>query len=160
MDKKKLMSKIIPALVAGSVLVSTEIPALAKSSTKALHNSQKQNTKKYSRNSTDNYKSKLDELVTSSIITQEQEDKILDYLEQKETEKKAELDKVKNMTETERKTYFASNPEQKKDLLSDMVKSGIITQDQANAIKKVLPNKEDKSHEKTKDENMNNIVTN
>lgn len=138
MDRRKLMSKIIPALVAGSVLVSTGTLAFAQSSTKAAIQSQKQHTKKYSQSAADNCKTKLDKLVTSSTITQEQENKILDYLKQKETEKKAEMGKVKNMTQEQRKAYFASNPKQKVDLANELVTAGIVSKEQADSVVKAL----------------------
>lgn len=81
-------------------------------------------------------KTKLDELVKASTITQEQADKITAYLSQFETEKKAEMDKVKDMTEEERKAFFEQNIKTKTDIFAKLVSDGIITQEQADAINK------------------------
>jgi|GEM_PF-6001233 len=80
-------------------------------------------------------------LVSGGIITQEQADAISAYFEQKQAEKKEEMEKVKSMTDEERKAYFESLKEQKtqkEDLLSELVNAGIITQEQADAIKEQM----------------------
>lgn len=89
-----------------------------------------------------NIKSKLDALVKAGTITQVVEDKVVTYFNQKDTDRKAEMDKVKAMTEADRKTYFDSKVKaagERTDLFADIVKSGTITQVEADAIKAALP---------------------
>jgi hypothetical protein len=76
-------------------------------------------------------------LVSKGIIDQKTADAITTYMTQRRTERKAEMDKVKNMTDTERKAYFESKKsETRVGLLDQLISAGIITRDQAAAIKK------------------------
>lgn len=81
-------------------------------------------------------------LVSTGIITQDESDKILALSKQEDAARQAEADKMKNMTDAERKTYFESNkgtaPEMKCDIYSQAVSQGIITQDKADAVKAKL----------------------
>ncbi|EGW39375.1 hypothetical protein [Desulfosporosinus sp. OT] len=80
-------------------------------------------------------------LVKEGIITQEVADKITSYMEDKNAERKAEMEKIKAMSEDERKAYFESQKasttekiEKKADWLSEMLASGILTQEQVDSI--------------------------
>lgn len=95
--------------------------------------------------STDGLKTKLDTLVTAKTITQDQETAVLDKIKQQEADRKAEMDKVKNMTEAERKAYFESKKTtEKTDVLSSLVTAGTITQDQKTAIQNIFKGNRDK----------------
>lgn len=140
MKSKKLMSKVITAVVAGSVLLSTGSFVFAKSNADGTtgDNTKRQETRINKKASAENMKTELDKLVTAGTITADQETKVLDYFKQKDTERQAEMDKIKNMTEAERKTYFENNkPAEKTNFLSELVTSGTLTQEQADAIAKV-----------------------
>lgn len=85
-------------------------------------------------------KTKLDALVKAGTITQLQADKVMADYKAKEAARIAEMDKVSKMTEAERKIYFDSKVKTEKiDILANLVKTGIITQAQSNATKKLLP---------------------
>ncbi len=80
----------------------------------------------------------LTKLVESKVIDQATADKMTEYMQKKHEEMKADMEKVKAMTEEERKEYFESKKVKVKlDILSDMVDNGVITQTQADAIKAV-----------------------
>lgn len=85
-------------------------------------------------------KSKLDAIVKDGTITQDQEDKIMAYIAEKQEARKAEMDKVKNMTADERKAYMESNKDtvKKAGIGTELVDKGIITQDQLDAVKKAI----------------------
>lgn len=90
--------------------------------------------------SKDQLKTKLDAFVKSGTITQDQENKIIAYMEKMESERKAEMDKVKNMTEEQRKTYFEQDKDKlKADPFKGLVDQKIINKAQADTIKKSMP---------------------
>jgi hypothetical protein len=88
-----------------------------------------------------NMKTKLDAAVKAGTITQAIEDKVIASFTQLEADKKAEMDKVKSMTEADRKAYFDSKVKGQKptDPLASLVTNGTLTQAQSDAIKQLLP---------------------
>ncbi|MDX9873109.1 MAG: hypothetical protein RBT41_11915 [Clostridia bacterium] len=83
----------------------------------------------------------LKNLVEQGIITQEQADQWQVYNESKIAERKAELETIKNMSEEARKAYFEEKMEQKADPMAELVTAGIITQEQADQIAALRPEK-------------------
>lgn len=142
MNRKKLMNKIITAVIAGGVLISTgtAVFAASTSSSSTGTNTTKQEARMDKGNPTDMMKSELDKLVTAGTITQDQEAAILNKAKEEQTNRQSEMDKIKNMTETERQTYFESKKTtEKADFLSSLVTAGTLTQTQADAVKSALP---------------------
>lgn len=89
---------------------------------------------------TTDMKTSLDSAVKAGTITQVQEDKILVYFAKVETDRKAEMDKVKAMSEADRNAYFQSKTNTARpDPLADIVKAGTITQAQADKLKSTIP---------------------
>jgi membrane peptidoglycan carboxypeptidase len=84
-----------------------------------------------------------DDLVQQGVIDQATADKIKEYLTLEAEAKKAEAEKIKAMSEEERQAYR----EELKQLtppaspFEEMVNQGVITQEQADAIKAVQPEK-------------------
>lgn len=141
MNRKKLISKIMTAVIAGGVLLSTGGYVFAKSNVSGTTGAHKkaQETRMNKKNPTDNMKSELDKLVTAGTITQDQETNIINAMKQEQTDRKAEMDKIKNMTEAERKSYFENQKTaEKTDFLSKLVTAGTLTQDQANAVRNTI----------------------
>jgi Tfp pilus assembly protein PilP len=88
---------------------------------------------------------KLKALVAEGTINQATADKMQAYLTEQENTMKAEMDKLQGMTAEQRKTYFESNKSElvkKVDILNDMVEKGILTQQQADAIKVIQQTKQ------------------
>jgi polyhydroxyalkanoate synthesis regulator phasin len=142
MNRKKLMGKIITAVIAGGVLISTGTAVFAASTTSSSTdtNGKKQEARMNMKNPSDMMKSELDKLVTAGTITADQETAILNNVKQEQTVRQAEMDKIKNMTESERTTYFESKKTtEKTDFLSNLVTAGTLTQTQADAIKSAVP---------------------
>jgi len=83
--------------------------------------------------------SMLDDLIEKGTITEDDASEILDFVTEKTAERKAEFQKTKDMTEEERKTYFEENKPKKGNLAEDLIDEGIITQEQADEITKLLP---------------------
>lgn len=81
----------------------------------------------------------FDKLVTDGVITQEQSGQISAFLAKQAEERKADLEKIKDMTAEERKAYFEANkPQERPRLLDSLVTAGIITQEKADEITKTL----------------------
>ncbi|MFZ5354170.1 MAG: hypothetical protein ACOZCL_15810 [Bacillota bacterium] len=82
---------------------------------------------------------KLNVLVENGTIKEEQKNSIKSFLNQKQEEKKAEMDMLRSMTEEERKAYFEQNVPERVNIIDEMIASGIITKEQAWDIAKLLP---------------------
>lgn len=83
------------------------------------------------------WSTKLKELVAEGTITQATADKIQAYTSEQQAAMKAEMEKIKAMTDAERKAYFESKKTdsfKRIDLFSSMVEKGVITQAEADAI--------------------------
>lgn len=87
----------------------------------------------------ENFKSKLENQVKAGIITKDEENKIIEYMNKKIDEKKEEMGKIKNMTDEERKAYFENKKSKpKSDFYKELVDQGILTQEKANNLKKAM----------------------
>lgn len=125
MKKSNIKKKVLIAAIAASMVISLESTAFALTKSMPINS----------------VKEKLDSLVKSSVISQQQEENIINFMKEKEAARKAEMDKVKGMTEEERKAYFSEKSKTKTSLISDIVSKGIVSQQQADEISKVLPQK-------------------
>lgn len=77
--------------------------------------------------------------VSKGTISQEQLNKINEFMAKKREEREAEYERLKKMNEEERKAYIAQHPKNKTDILTELVSSGIITKEQSDALSRVLP---------------------
>lgn len=75
---------------------------------------------------------KLNGMVQKGIITQVQSDKIKMYFENARKEK---IEKLKNMTEEQRKAYFKEN-KRGQGVMKRLVDDGVITKEQAEELRK------------------------
>ncbi|MDR1558162.1 MAG: hypothetical protein LBS84_00435 [Clostridiales bacterium] len=86
------------------------------------------------------HKIDVDALVKDNVISKETGGKVKGYLKEHHAQRKAEKEKVKNLSDEDRKAYFKSkHPDGKPDIWADMAAAGVITQDEAAAIKAALP---------------------
>lgn len=178
---KKIASKIITAVIIGAIAISSYTLVFAEGSTNSTSdNGQKivnqkdkggrVHASKVGDGKLNNgFKTQLDSLVSSGTISQDQEDKIISYFKEKQTEMKAEMDKVKAMNEADRKAYMEQKRAEMKsgtkmEPFKDLVAQNIITQDQADAIKKLFPmhktfNKDAGKEHKSFDKQLSDLVT-
>jgi hypothetical protein len=130
MIKRNLTTKIVTAVIVGSLL----LPVNAKAhSPKVVRNPHKAAAKYKEFKKPD-----LQSFVDEKIITQEQADKIEAFLKKRAEEKRAELEKLKNMNKEERENYIKENYKTRPDIFGDLVSSKIITSEQARKIKEII----------------------
>jgi len=90
----------------------------------------------------------LSGLVAAGTIDQATANKITAYMDAKDAERQAEMDKAKDMTDAERQAYFESINGTKcsgpTNIFDEMVSNGVITQAQADAIKGAMPQAPDR----------------
>lgn len=82
---------------------------------------------------------KLNTLVQKGVITSSDVTKIKDYMKAEREEHQKNFEKIKTMTEEERKEYFKNNKMQRKNVIEKMVEDKVITKEQAKEIKNAVP---------------------
>lgn len=78
-------------------------------------------------------------LVDRGVLTPTDIDNIRSYMLKVREERKVKIEKLGTMTPEERKAYFKENKEERKDILSRMVEDKVITIEQADEIRKAVP---------------------
>lgn len=154
MMNTKTKSKIMAAIIAGTVALSIGGVAFAATSTSTTTDGTVTTEQKADKGKIGfgkGHKLPMNEkgsmfkrFVTDGTITQDQADKIAEYMKTKREEQKAEFDKVKNMTKEERKAYLAQQKKEKTDILSELVTANLLSQDQSDKIKAKMPKPGDK----------------
>ena len=136
MKSISLKTKIITGLITGGMLLSSVSLAFA-TTTKPITTDALKSSKKIQRDTKrqQDLDINLKKIVTDKTITQGQADKIKAAIIKEETAKKADFEKTKTMTESQRKTYMDNNKTNHKNPLKALVKNGTITQDQADKLK-------------------------
>ncbi|MDR1000712.1 MAG: hypothetical protein LBL96_07945 [Clostridiales bacterium] len=138
---KKAIQLIILAIAA---ICAINAPALAaelreNTSPAAVEtvqpNEQKTPDKEHSSNKKKKSKLDVNALVRDNVISKETGDKIKVYLKEHKKERKEEFEKIKKLSEEERKAYFDKKKEEGKlGLWNELVAVGVITQEEADAI--------------------------
>ncbi|ATW24421.1 hypothetical protein [Candidatus Formimonas warabiya] len=91
--------------------------------------------------------------VTAGIITQETADKITAYQEEHRKDLNADREKVESMTDEEEKAYFEKR--ERNDPLTEWLTAGLITEDQANQMREIMPKRQPAPGEQGADTNTN-----
>ena len=95
------------------------------------------------------HKNDIDALVKEHVISKETGEKVKAYLKTHSEERKAEREKVGKMTAEERRAYFKEKyPNGRPDMWTDMTAAGVITADEAIAIKAALHAKHEDAYKK------------
>ena len=145
MKKINLTTKIITA----TLLLSLSIPAFIFTQASSFVSETEECTLKNKPLTSP----ELQKFVEEKIITQEQADKIEEYLKKRLEEKKEEMDKLKKMDDKQRENYLEQNYKKRPDIFGDLVSSKIITKEQAAKIKEMMQrNRENKLQEVLKNE--------
>ncbi len=98
----------------------------------------------------ENMAHRFDKLVEKGVLTTTDVEKIISYMKAERDKRKLELAKLQGMTEAERKQYLEENKASRKSTLEKMVEDKIITEAQAEAIKREMhrqkPEKKEQKH--------------
>lgn len=81
----------------------------------------------------------LESLVENGVITNEELLKIKDYFQIEREEKKKLFEQMKDMTEEQRREHMQNYRKNKTNVIGKMVQDKVITQEQAENIKKIIP---------------------
>ncbi|SHJ05351.1 hypothetical protein [Propionispora hippei] len=76
----------------------------------------------------------LTQLVSAGTITQDQADKLASFFQAKDDERRAEFEKVKAMSEADRRTYFQQKKGTRPDFIGDIKTAAGLSDDQAKAV--------------------------
>ena len=139
--KSETKTSLLDQLVCKGIITQTQEDAIKAAQPQKDHSKATQPQKNQSKDKKGNRMNKLDvsALVTDGVIDQTTADGITAYVTKIQTEQKAEMEKVKSMTASEKKAYFESKKSTTKtSLLDELVSESIITQDQATAIKSAV----------------------
>lgn len=80
----------------------------------------------------------LDKLVSEKTLTKEQADKVTSFFKQKAEERKADMEKIKNMSPAEREAFLKEKMAQHPDLIKDLQAAAELTENQAKTVADAL----------------------
>lgn len=83
----------------------------------------------------------VDELVEADLITAEEGEAILEYLTTMGEQRQAEMEKIKDMTEEERRAYFKEDQNGRTDMFAALTEADVITEEQVQDIQSYLHSK-------------------
>lgn len=81
----------------------------------------------------------MQSLVDKGVLTPKDIDNIRGYMVKIREDRKVRIEKLKSMTPEERKVYFRENKRERKDAITKMVEDKVITEKQAEEIRKAVP---------------------
>lgn len=90
----------------------------------------------------------LQQLVDRGVLSGEDIDNIRSYMLKLRSERKEQLEKLNSMTPEEREKYYEGAKKDRKDIITRMVEDGIITEKQAEEIRKAVPELDGKKYRK------------
>jgi hypothetical protein len=78
--------------------------------------------------------SRLDKLVSESLITRDQADKILNFFQQKDSQRKADMEKMKDMSPDERHAYLEQQFSHHPDFITELKGIADLSNEQAKGV--------------------------
>lgn len=142
MGKNRKLVNLITAVLVISFLLSLGILSFADNPDKNNHPSPKE----------ERMTKALESLVEKGVLKSEDVDKIMEYIRTQREEKKKMFDKMKEMDREQRKEFVKNYYRDKMNIWDKMVKDNVITEQQAEEIKKVIPYHRNKCKEYKKDQ--------
>lgn len=80
----------------------------------------------------------LDKLASEGTITQDQVDKLESFFKKKDTERRADMEKMKNMSPEDRDAYLKEKFNNRPDFINDIKTAAELTEEQAKAVAEAL----------------------
>jgi len=81
---------------------------------------------------------KLDKLIDAGTITQDQSDRVLKYWREKERQRQADFEKMKDMSPDERKAYMDSKKKDQPDIIAVLTKDIGLSKEQAKDVAEAI----------------------
>ena len=143
MSKKPWLKSIITGALLGGLILGSVGIVYADSSTTTTSDSSSTATIQNKMHKDKGMGMDLDlaTLVSDGVITSDESTAIQAKIDELEASRKAEMEKIKAMTDTEREAYFKANKTtdtEKTDLLTTLVNDSIISSDTATAIRTAM----------------------
>lgn len=135
--KISLTKKTIGGLLAGTILLSLGGLALAATDTAAPppdYEARRECPPPGFKDMRQHMTDALTQLVSAGTITQDQADKLTSFFQAKDNERRAEFEKVKAMSEVDRRTYFQQKKGTRPDFIGDIKTAAGLSDDQAKAV--------------------------
>lgn len=90
----------------------------------------------------------LQSLLDKGVLAEKDIENIRNYMQKVRDERKEQIEKLKSMTPEERREYFNQARKDRKDILTRMVEDKVITEVQAEEIRKAVPELNKAKHRK------------
>jgi hypothetical protein len=90
-------------------------------------------------------------LVERGVLTSTDIENMRSYMLKVREERKTNIEKLKSMTPEKREEYFRENKKGRKDIITNMIEDKVITEKQAEEIRKAIPELNRKYHNKSKE---------
>ncbi|MDF2546703.1 MAG: hypothetical protein K0R93_1601 [Anaerosolibacter sp.] len=85
------------------------------------------------------FETALTKLVEEGKLKEDSSKAIQEYMKAQAEERKAEMEKIKNLSAEEKKAYFEASKKERIDIFEKMVEDGVISADEAKTIKESMP---------------------
>ncbi|MHB1391834.1 MAG: hypothetical protein ACYCYE_01950 [Clostridia bacterium] len=96
----------------------------------------------------------MQSLVDKGVLTPKDIDNIRSYMVNTREERKGRIEKLKSMTPEERKEYFNECKKDRKDIITKMADDNVITEKQADEIRKAVPELNRSRFKKSRDNHI------
>jgi hypothetical protein len=83
-------------------------------------------------------KKSLEKLVNEGTITKDQADKVIQFFKEKDSQRKAEMDKVKDMSPEDRETYLKQKFNNRPDFINELQSATDLSEEQAKIVADAL----------------------
>jgi polyhydroxyalkanoate synthesis regulator phasin len=137
-ENKTLRTNPLVELVTAGTLTQVQADAISQALGKGQRGSLDRGPEMNPEQMKSQFNARLSSLVEQGTITSDQSAAILALIAQQDADRKAEMEKIKDMTPTERKAYLQENKTLRTNPLAELVAAGTLTQAQADEVAKIF----------------------